>query len=172
MKNILKNEYIRVLMPGVLAFILIPLYFFSIFLLLSPYYVINVKEEISREPAISEYYGVSDLERVEEYRIAFRCVIALSIAFLSATFLLLSYVLYQATSGFRKHRQIEEKLFEREDLLHQIMNTSPNLVFIKDINSKYFLVNKALADLYETSADVILGKTDLELAEIDRKSVV
>ncbi len=97
MKNILKNEYIRVLLPGVLVFILIPFYLFSIFLLLSPYYIINVKEKISREPAISEWYGLSDIERVEEHRIAVRSVITLSIAFLSTTFLLLSYVLYQAT---------------------------------------------------------------------------
>lgn len=166
MKNILKNEYIRVLLPGVLIFVLISLYLFSIFLLFSPYYIIDLEQEISRESARSEYYGVSDLERFEEYRIAVRRVITLSIAFLSTTFLLLSYVLYQATSGFKKYRQIEEKLFEREDLLHQIMNTTPNLVFIKDINGKYFLANKALADLYGTSTDMILGKTDLELAEI------
>ena len=40
----------------------------------------------------------------------------------------------------------------------------PSIIFVKDNSCKYVMVNRSMADLYGTTPETMLGKTDLELA--------
>jgi len=68
----------------------------------------------------------------------------------------------------RKHA--EERLQESEAFLRQVIDTSPNCIFVKDWDGTYILVNQAIAELYNTTKEEMLGKTDRELAGLDRLS--
>ncbi len=62
-------------------------------------------------------------------------------------------------------KQAEQALRESERFLRQIIDTSPACIFVKDRESRYVLVNKAIADLYGVLPEAMIGKTDLELAQ-------
>ena len=64
-------------------------------------------------------------------------------------------------------KQIEQnKIFMRE-----IIDSSPNLVFVKDIKGKYILANKAVAELYGTTVKEIEGKEDIYYVERGKVSL-
>ena len=66
--------------------------------------------------------------------------------------------------AFYKH-QMEKKLRNSEKFLKLIIDTDPNLIFVKDENGKYVLANKSMAKLLGISPDSIIGKTDKEIAQ-------
>jgi PAS domain S-box-containing protein len=51
---------------------------------------------------------------------------------------------------------------ENRKILRQVIDMLPHQIFLKDNKGKYTLVNKALADLYNTGIDQIVGKTDAD----------
>ena len=65
-----------------------------------------------------------------------------------------------------KMKLAEEALQESEQLLRSVIDTSPNCIFVKDRGARYTLVNRAIAELYGTTPEDMLGKTDQELAEL------
>ena len=44
--------------------------------------------------------------------------------------------------------------------LRKVLDTAPSPIFVKDWDGKYTLANQALADVYETTVDNLIGKTD------------
>jgi PAS domain S-box-containing protein len=48
------------------------------------------------------------------------------------------------------------------ELLKQVIDANPNLIFVKDWDGKFTLVNKACAEIYETTVDAMIGKTDAD----------
>jgi len=58
-------------------------------------------------------------------------------------------------------RDITERL-RAEELLKQVIDADPSLVFVKDWDGKFTLVNKALALAYATSPEALLGKSDAD----------
>ncbi|MDH3692609.1 MAG: EAL domain-containing protein, partial [Gammaproteobacteria bacterium] len=50
-------------------------------------------------------------------------------------------------------------------LLRNVIDTDPNLIFVKDSKGRYTLVNKAMADLYGTTVKQLIGKTDHDLKQ-------
>lgn len=60
----------------------------------------------------------------------------------------------------RKLAALEQK--EQQDFLYQIINLIPDLIFVKDWDGRFTLVNNAVADLYGTTVDDLLGKTDAD----------
>src|SRR5437667_339045 len=58
-------------------------------------------------------------------------------------------------------RDITERL-RAEELLKQVIDADPSLVFVKDWDGKFTLVNKAVAQLYATSPKALLGKSDAD----------
>ncbi len=65
----------------------------------------------------------------------------------------------------------EKKITEKENFLRKIIHADPNLIFVKHRNGKYVEINEGVAELFGTSSDNIVGKTDLELAETRRLSI-
>ena len=64
----------------------------------------------------------------------------------------------------------ELKLRESEEFLRKVIYADPNLIFVKHRNGKYVEISRSLAKLFKLTADAVVGKTDLELAEIAKMS--
>lgn len=60
-------------------------------------------------------------------------------------------------------KQAEQVLLHQKDFLSQVINASPNLISVKDAEGRYILVNQALADVYNTSIEALLGRRDEDL---------
>jgi PAS domain S-box-containing protein len=55
-----------------------------------------------------------------------------------------------------------EELRESQTFLRTIIDTDPNLIFVKDRQGRYQLVNQALAEAYGTTVEEMLGMTDAD----------
>lgn len=62
-------------------------------------------------------------------------------------------------------KAFESKLKSNERMLRDIIDTSPNLIFVKDRNGKYLVVNKAMADYHRTTPEKLVGTYDYQLAK-------
>jgi PAS domain S-box-containing protein len=67
--------------------------------------------------------------------------------------------------AFHKHK-LEKVIKEKDELLQTVIETSPDLIFVKDSAGKYILANQTMADVYGTTPETIINKTDFELAEM------
>jgi PAS domain S-box-containing protein len=56
----------------------------------------------------------------------------------------------------------EKALINEKNFLHNIIDTVPSFIFVKDLNGKFSLANKALADAYGTSTEAMIGKSDTD----------
>jgi len=59
-------------------------------------------------------------------------------------------------------KQVERELAEQRIFLRQVIDANPNLIFVKDRNSRFVLVNQALANLYHTTVEDLVGKSDAD----------
>ena len=59
-------------------------------------------------------------------------------------------------------KKVQRALLENEEKLRQIIDLVPHLIFAKDINGKFIIANKAVADLYGTTTKEIVGKKDID----------
>ncbi len=57
-----------------------------------------------------------------------------------------------------ERKLMEEALRESEARLRQIIDLVPHMIFVKDWDGKYLLVNKAVAEAYNTSVSAFTGK--------------
>ncbi len=82
--------------------------------------------------------------------------------------------LQQAIAELRQENQerlkIEESLRSSRDQLQQqqdffklVIDSNPNLIFVKDWDGRFLLANKAIADLHSLTVEEILGKSDIDL---------
>jgi PAS domain S-box-containing protein len=62
-------------------------------------------------------------------------------------------------------KAFESKLKSNERMLRDIIDTSPNLIFVKDRNGKYLVVNKGMADYHRTTPEKLIGTYDYQLAK-------
>jgi PAS domain S-box-containing protein len=53
-------------------------------------------------------------------------------------------------------------LRSQERLLRQIIDANPSLIFVKDWNGRFVLVNQATAQVYGTTVETLVGKTDAD----------
>jgi two-component system cell cycle sensor histidine kinase/response regulator CckA len=59
-------------------------------------------------------------------------------------------------------KQAQDALAAQKEFLGQVIDASPSLIFVKDHEGRFTLVNKAVADLYGTTVPELLGKTDAD----------
>jgi len=52
----------------------------------------------------------------------------------------------------------EEALRREREFIRLVLDTDPNLIFVKDAAGRFVLVNKALADLYGTTTEDLVGR--------------
>jgi PAS domain S-box-containing protein len=60
-------------------------------------------------------------------------------------------------------RAVAEHALDRQStFLRQVIDLNPNLIFAKDREGRFTLVNQSLADVYGTTVDGLVGKTDAD----------
>ena len=57
-------------------------------------------------------------------------------------------------------RTSEQELFSQRELLRTVIDENPNIILLKDWNGKFLLGNRALANLYSTTPEGLVGKDD------------
>jgi PAS domain S-box-containing protein len=62
-------------------------------------------------------------------------------------------------------KKIEEEREENQFRLQSILDNTPLIIFIKDLQGKYLLANKSYRDAFDFTKEQIIGKTDFELVE-------
>ena len=63
-----------------------------------------------------------------------------------------------------------DALLDQTRFLNQVIDTNPQLVFVKDWSGRYTLANQAVADIYGTTVEGLIGKTDADFNSTARKS--
>ncbi|MGO8786714.1 MAG: PAS domain S-box protein [Terriglobia bacterium] len=67
-----------------------------------------------------------------------------------------------AIRDITERKRAEEVLRQQERLIHAILDNSPNLIFIKDTEGHYLLVNKEFERAFRVSEEQVKGKKDEE----------
>ncbi len=57
----------------------------------------------------------------------------------------------------------EQALRERESLLRTIIDSTPDWIFVKDVNHRYLMVNQGYGNSLDLNPDDFIGKNDLDL---------
>jgi PAS domain S-box-containing protein len=55
-----------------------------------------------------------------------------------------------------------DQLAAQQQFLRQIIDTDPNMIFVKDYEGKFVLANEAVAAVYDTTPDELVGLTDAD----------
>ncbi len=63
----------------------------------------------------------------------------------------------------RRVRDQTVALYKQGKFLRQIIDISPNFIFVRDRQGRYTVVNKAMAEAYARNEEEMIGRTDLEL---------
>jgi PAS domain S-box-containing protein len=61
-----------------------------------------------------------------------------------------------------ERKQVEEALLENQQLLAAIINNSAAVIYVKDLQGRYLLVNRRFSELFHRSEEEIMGKTDYD----------
>jgi diguanylate cyclase (GGDEF)-like protein/PAS domain S-box-containing protein len=62
-----------------------------------------------------------------------------------------------------KELKFQKALREKEELLNKILDTSDEIIFIKDINGKYIYVNETFSKKFDLPINEIINKSDFDL---------
>jgi PAS domain S-box-containing protein len=63
-----------------------------------------------------------------------------------------------------ERRHAEQALGRQERLLRQVIDLVPHFIFAKDEQSRFLLVNRAVAEAYGTTVDGVVGKSDADFS--------
>jgi PAS domain S-box-containing protein len=61
-----------------------------------------------------------------------------------------------------ERKQSEDEIRKQQEFLRTVIDLSPNLIFAKDWEGRFTLANKAVAEIYGTSTEELIGKTDAD----------
>ena len=70
-------------------------------------------------------------------------------------------ILFQQEIAERK--LAEDALKTQKEFLQTILDTNPNLIWVKDTEDKIVMANRALADFFEITVEDLMGKTNFDL---------
>ncbi|HEV2752175.1 MAG TPA: ATP-binding protein [Gemmatimonadales bacterium] len=73
----------------------------------------------------------------------------------------LAYVSTQVAMAVERKRA-ETSLQAQQRVLRQVIDANPSLIFVKDWDGRFTLVNQAVADIYGSTVDDLLGKSDAD----------
>ncbi len=65
-------------------------------------------------------------------------------------------------SDFDTHGETFERLVRQKAFLQQVLDINPNFIFAKNRDGRFTLVNQAVAEVYGTTIDQLIGKTDAD----------
>ena len=75
--------------------------------------------------------------------------------------------LAEVETGRHPYRQIEKELVQERNLLRVLINSFPDIIYIKDRESRFIVGNLAVAQLMGTLPDNLVGKTDFDFYQHD-----
>ncbi len=79
---------------------------------------------------------------------------------------------FQNEALVQQLRTKEGALGTQQQFLRQVIDADPNLVFVKDWDGRFTLVNRAVAEIYGTTPEDLIGKTDADFnpdrAQVER----
>jgi PAS domain S-box-containing protein len=73
-------------------------------------------------------------------------------------------------SDVTERGRIEKELERQRTFLRQVIDMNPNLIFVKDSQGRYLLANQAMAAAYQTTPELMIGKTDADLGSLAEES--
>lgn len=73
------------------------------------------------------------------------------------------YQILGITHDITQRKQAEEELKKSYEFLQTVLDTNPNLIWVKDRDDRIVLANQALADFFGIAAEDLLGKTNYDL---------
>jgi len=62
-----------------------------------------------------------------------------------------------------ERERMQQRLQESRRLLQAILDNSPTVIYVKDLNGRYLLVNRRFAQIFQVAEDDVLGKTDFDI---------
>jgi PAS domain S-box-containing protein len=65
-------------------------------------------------------------------------------------------------SDITERKRTEQALKAHEAFLRQVIDANPNLVYVRDAEGRYLMANRATADVYHTTVEEMIGKTDAD----------
>ncbi|MEA5470773.1 PAS domain S-box protein [Spirulina sp. 06S082] len=71
--------------------------------------------------------------------------------------------IYAVARDITDRKHAEAQLQHHQDLLQQVLDTTPNWLFVKDREGVYILANRALAEALDMDTEEIIGKKDEDL---------
>jgi PAS domain S-box-containing protein len=69
----------------------------------------------------------------------------------------------------RKH--FEKELQKQQSYLRTIIDTDPNMIFVKDAEGRFVMVNQAVANIYNTSVEDLIGKDNAHFNKKDEELI-
>ncbi len=76
----------------------------------------------------------------------------------------------ERAAALQQAREAHEQLQVHQEFLRSVLDTDPNFVFVKNPEGRFVLVNKALADAYNTTVGEMIGKSDADF-DLDEEHV-
>jgi PAS domain S-box-containing protein len=70
-----------------------------------------------------------------------------------------------------ERKRAEDALHETEERFNAILKHSPDLIFLKDVEGHYLLINKDYKGVFRFTQDQVIGKTDIEVFPPDQAAV-
>ena len=64
-----------------------------------------------------------------------------------------------------RRKQAEDELRKQKNLMWQVIDMDPNMIFVKDESGRFLLANQAIADYYGMKIRNLIGKTNSELSQ-------
>ena len=107
----------------------------------------------AREPFTMEY-------RLRRHDGEYRCVLDVGVPQLVPGQGFVGYI--GSCIDITERKQRNEIVKREQAFLRQVLDITPNLIFTKDRHGRFTLANQAVADIYGTTVDDLIGKTDAD----------
>jgi two-component system, cell cycle sensor histidine kinase and response regulator CckA len=66
-----------------------------------------------------------------------------------------------------ERREAQRDLMVQRDMFRLVIDTNPNLIFVKDQAGRFVLANRAVAELYGRTVDNMIGQTEASMSAVD-----
>jgi PAS domain S-box-containing protein len=71
-----------------------------------------------------------------------------------------------------ERKRVEDALHKTEERFRAILKHSPNLLFLKDVEGRYLLINKEHRGTFQFTQDQIIGKKDIDVFPPDQAALL
>jgi len=68
-----------------------------------------------------------------------------------------------------ERKRIAAELEQQRSFLRNVIDVSPSMIFVKDYDGRFVLVNPSVAAMYNTTIEALVGKTDADFSPIQQE---